>query len=196
MRKGVAGDSRTGRRDLRTRARDTHWASTAPDASAGGGSPAPPSRAPNPKGRLRARTRSTSSSTRERRSSASLTSWRSQYRSVSMLGCSGLHVRLVSWYESAVPWRGRCGAGDRCRKEGQGSRSAGAGRVTKGRCWRGCPSAPTHCSAPRGGVGASPKLRLPLLIRVIRENPASRGTETSAEVLVAHLSEGRSTAVV
>ena len=125
---------------------------TAPDASTGEGSPAPPSRAPNPKGRLRARTRSTSSSTRERRSSASLTSWRSQYRSVSMLGCSGLHVRLVSWYESAVPWRGRCGAGDRCRKEGQGSRSAGAGRVTKGRCWRGCPSAPTHCSAPRGPV--------------------------------------------
>ena len=140
---GAAGDSRTGRRDLRTRARDTHWASTAPDASAGEGSPAPPSRAPNPKGRLRARTRSTSSSTRERRSSASLTGWRSQYRSVSTLGCSGLHVRLVSWHESAVPWRGRCGAGDRCRKEGQGSRSAGAGRVTKGRCWRGCPSAPT-----------------------------------------------------
>ena len=29
--------------------------------------------------------------------------------------------------------------------------------------------------------------------QVIRENPASRGTETSAEVLVAHLSERRST---
>ena len=164
MRKGVAGDSRTGRRDLRTRARDTHWASTAPDASAGEGSPAPPSRAPNPKGRLRARTRSTSSSTRERRSSASLTGWRSQYRSVSTLGCSGLHVRLVSWHESAVPWRGRCVAGDRCRKEGQGSRSAGAGRVTKGRCWRGCPSAPTHLQrALRGGRRVTKALRLPLL---------------------------------
>ena len=164
MRKGVAGDSRTGRRDLRTRARDTHWASTAPDASAGEGSPAPPSRAPNPKGRLRARTRSTSSSMRERRSSASLTGWRSQYRSVSTLGCSGLHVRLVSWHESAVPWRGRCVAGDRCRKEGQGSRSAGAGRARKGRCWRGCPSAPTHLQrASQGGRRVTKALRLPLL---------------------------------
>ena len=81
-----------------------------------------------------------------------------------MLGCSGLHVRLVSWHESAVPWRGRCVAGDRCRKEGQGSRSAGAGRVTKGRCWRGCPSAPTHLQrASRGGKRVSKGLRLPLL---------------------------------
>ena len=31
---------------------------------------------------------------------------------------------------------------------------------------------------------------------MVREKPANRGTETSAEVLVAHLSERRSTAVV